>query len=247
MYITFMQTYMQINTTDKHIIYGTLDKAKKKSSVLIIFVHGLTGSQNEHIFFNGAKFFTARGVDTFRFDLYTSAKGGRKLQNCGISTHTKDLTSVIERFQNSYKKMVVVGHSLGGPVIMHAILKHISGTLLWDSTVSNAERRREDFVFHHSLNAYIIKWGVASLMSKKMISEWKRFPSPKDAIKKITVPVKIICAGNWKYVTAGKEYFKHANKPKEFAVIKGAGHNFDERGAEEALFKKSYAFIKKFI
>ncbi len=234
-------------TTDKYSIYGTLDTAQKKSSVLIVFVHGLTGSQNEHIFFNGAQFFTARGIDTFRFDFYTSARGGRKLQHCGISTHAKDLTSVVDRFQNTYKKIFVVGHSLGGLVIMSAKLKHINGALLWDSTTSNAERRREDFVFHKDLNVYIIKWGVSSLMSKKMVSEWKRFPAPKDAIKKITVPVKIICAGNWKYVKAAQEYFAYANDPKEFAVIQGATHNFDERGTEEALFKESYKFIKNFI
>lgn len=55
-----MQKEVRIKTTDKKTIFGTLDTPKGKSKGLIIFVHGLTGHHNEHIFFNAAKYFTKK-------------------------------------------------------------------------------------------------------------------------------------------------------------------------------------------
>lgn len=55
-----MQKEVRIKTTDKKTIFGTLDTPEGKSKGLIIFVHGLTGHRNEHIFFNAAKYFTKK-------------------------------------------------------------------------------------------------------------------------------------------------------------------------------------------
>ena len=57
-------------------------------------------------------------------------------------------------------------------------------------------------------------------------------------------PLKIIAAGNGILIDGAKRYFDQANKPKEFAVINGAGHSFNEDGAEEKLFKETLKFIK---
>ena len=48
-----MEKEIKIKTPDKHIIYGTLNTSKKNSNILLIFVHGLTGHRDEHIFYNG--------------------------------------------------------------------------------------------------------------------------------------------------------------------------------------------------
>ncbi len=50
----------------------------KKSAPLVVFVHGLTGNMNEHLFFNGARWFEKKGFATFRFNLYDWEKGREK-------------------------------------------------------------------------------------------------------------------------------------------------------------------------
>ena len=100
-----MEKEIKIKTQDKHLIYGTLN-FKVKSDELIIFVHGLTGNKNEHIFFNGSKFFNSNGYDTFRFDLYSDLNLGRTLLECTIDTHAEDVSTVLDYLAENIKKCI---------------------------------------------------------------------------------------------------------------------------------------------
>lgn len=80
-----------------------------------------------------------------------------------------------------------------------------------------------------------------------MIEEGKGLKDKEEkAIKTIKVPVKIINAGNSFLLDGGKRYFELANEPKEKVIIDGAGHTFDEDGAEEKLFSETISFIKRY-
>ena len=129
-----MEKLFQISTDDDHIIYGTLN-SKNESNSLIIFVHGFTGSQNEHIHFNGSKFFNEHGFDTFRFDLYSGEEKGRLLEETSLEIHSKDVNAVISIFENEYKNIFLIGHSLGGPVIGLSNLDTITSICLWDPSI----------------------------------------------------------------------------------------------------------------
>ncbi len=109
-----MEKQIHIETSDDHIIYGTLNFALKDSDKLIIFVHGLSGHQNEHIFYNAARFFPQNGFSTFRFDLYSGESKGRILSKTSIKDHVQDLDTIIQHFKSQFKHIVLVGHSLGG-------------------------------------------------------------------------------------------------------------------------------------
>ncbi|MEX2033185.1 MAG: alpha/beta fold hydrolase [Candidatus Colwellbacteria bacterium] len=241
-----MEKEIKIRTPDKHIIYGTLSLAKRKSSTLLVFVHGLTGHQNEHIFYNGARYFSERGINTFRFDLYTSEKGGRVLTKCGISTHAEDLNTVVKYFRKKFKKIFVAGHSLGGLTIQASNADLVDGIIFWDSARSLKGVKGAGFKFIKALDLYLIRWGTEILMGKKMNRERNNFPLPNEIMPRIHTPIKIIVAGKGTVIKTGRAYYKYANKPKEFAIVKGAGHNFNEEGVAEKLFAETYSFIKKF-
>ena len=241
-----MQKEVKIKTKDKKVVYGTLDTVAK-SKGLIIFVHGLGGHKNEHIFFNAVKYFNNKNYDTFRVDLYSGEKGSRTFSQSTLTTHNQDVDAVVNKFKNQYKNIFLIGHSLGGLSIIKANLKPIKGLILWDSTY-NLRKVIEDenAKFIKELNAYLVNWGMEILMGKEMVDEWIHFPSPKELAKNITIPIKVICAGKGKLIKAGKEYYINAAGPKEFALIKNAGHNFNEPNTAEDLYKETYSFIKKF-
>ena len=240
-----MEKEIKIKTPDKHIIYGTLNTSKKNSNILLIFVHGLTGHRDEHIFYNGAKFFDKNSIATFRFDLYTSNEKGRVLTNSTISTHASDINTVVDYFKKDFKKIFIAGHSLGGASVLKSNTTKIDGIILWDSSTKSSLKHLKDFIYNKNLNSYTVNWGTEFLIGKDMLDELKNFSSPKEIIPEIKKPLKVIVAGKGSLIKAGREYFKYSKNIKEFTVIKGAGHNFNEGNVEQELFKETLSFIKK--
>jgi predicted alpha/beta-fold hydrolase len=98
-----MEKNVKLKTGDGHVIHGTLNTGTKTSKILVIFVHGLTGHQHEHNFHTAASQFPKKGVDVFRFSLYTDEKGGRRLSACTIQTHAEDLNIVTKHFRKNTK------------------------------------------------------------------------------------------------------------------------------------------------
>ena len=240
-----MEKNILIETKDSHLIYGTLS-SKKKSKKLIILVHGLLGNKNEHIFYNGTKFFIKNGFDTFRFDLYNGRKGGRKLKECTLEIHSQDTSIVVNYFKRKYDKIFLVGHSYGGLTVMKSDLSSISGIILWDAASTTNTEWASAMEYVENLDAYLLSWGMDYIIGKHMFNESQKLPHPKELMSKINVPIKIICAQNSTLLKDGKIYYKYAKNPKEFTIIKNARHNFNEEGSEELLFKETLNFMKKY-
>jgi pimeloyl-ACP methyl ester carboxylesterase len=234
-----MEEYIEIPTEDNHIIYGTLNYSSRKTS-LIIFVHGLTGSQQEHHYYNAPAFFND-SFETFRFDFYPNRPKGRMLSECSISLHAKDLQLVIGHLKGKYKKIFLVGHSLGCPVILRANLKEISKIVLWDPTKGIKKIEDKNCAFIPSLDKYLLNWGKEMLVSQKMIDEWKESSNLESEIKKITVPCKFIFAGRHDILPAWLPIVKKSGLP--YTVIENATHVFVEEGAEKKLFELTKEFL----
>lgn len=249
-----MEKEIKIKTTDRKYIYGVLriprNSLRLNGKPLVVFVHGLTGHKNEHHFFNGARFFEKRGWPTFRFDLYGDEKRSRHLQNCTLETHAKDLDTVIDYFINKgAKKIFVAGHSYGGLTILMSKQQKYNAVALWDASYN-------PFTFFKDMKrisikkfaGYIEDWGIQFIIGEAMMREARKLTARKcdNIIRAISVPVKIIVAGKGVLVKVGQKYFKAANKPKEFKIIKSTTHVFDEDGAEEKLFQETYSWFSKF-
>ena len=240
-----MEKKIKIKTPDNFVIYGTYSSSKHKTGKIVIFVHGFTGHQNEHIFFNGAKYFNNKGFDSFRFDLYSYEKKSRPFKDTKISLHGKDIRVVIDYFKNKYKKIYLVGHSYVGTSLLFVGDNNVSGMTFWDA--SYIEPVLEDyFVYSKSLNSYILKDRIDYIVGKKFVEELKKFPDCGELISKIHVPVKFITAGEKGNGKSGKKYFSKANKPKESSSVAGASHCFDELGTEEKLFEETLKWFKKY-
>ncbi|PJE58563.1 MAG: hypothetical protein COU81_00030 [Candidatus Portnoybacteria bacterium CG10_big_fil_rev_8_21_14_0_10_36_7] len=155
-----METSIKIPTNDNHIIYATLNSHESKKNKLIIFVHGLTGSQNEHHYFNAVKFFCPKGYDTLRFNLYTSKPQARQLSECDISTHAKDINTVINFIKNDYTEIYLIGHSLGCPSIWNANISHAKKIIYWDPTKGMKSLEEKNATYNNVLGLYIFRGDI---------------------------------------------------------------------------------------
>lgn len=243
-----MEKKIKIKTSDNHVIYGVLNTKEKKSDTLAIFVHGLTGHPNEHTFYNAAQSFPKRGVDVFRFALYTGEKGGRKLSECTISTHASDLDKVVSYFRKKYKSIAVIGHSLGSPTILKSATSKVDVIVLWDpSYLKHGSSDAPKKVKVNGKELCLEEWGTEYLLNLAMYKEWNEFNGTKELplVSKLGKPLKIIAAGKGILVEGSKKYIEVAKKPKDLTIIKNASHTFDEEGVEEKLLKETLDWVKK--
>ncbi len=245
-YILTMEKEITIQTPDKKLIYGTLGNAKNKSEKLIIFIHGFTGNQNEHIFFNGSKFLTEKGFDTFRFNLYGWQKEARRFKEVKISLHGNDITTVVKHFRKKYKKVFVVGHSYGGTSLLFSDSSLIDGFVFWDASYISSADSREDLGYDKKVKKYIYDFGIEYFVGKEFIDELKNFPDCGRLIKEIHKPVLFVISGRKGNAKAGRKYFTVANKPKKLLNIKHADHCFDNWKDEEKLLEETYLWLNQF-
>jgi len=241
-----MEKAVVIPTFDGKKIYGILRGGFDKP--LLIFVHGFTGDMNKHLFFNAARFFEKKGFSTFRFNLYDWRKGARKLNECTLSLHGKDLDTVVDYFRKKgVKKIFVAGHSFGGVTVLLSQGQGFDAAILWDSSGDKDVHLKAKYV--KEIGKYLFEdgWAVNFTIGKAMYEENNKKLVPTELIKKIKVPIKVIIASAGEMTEEGKKLFNAAKKPKDIAAIEGATHNFDEDGAEEKLFEETYSWIKLFI
>lgn len=241
-----MEKELRIKTADQKFIYGTFTSSKKKSGTLIIFVHGFTGHQNEHIFFNGAKFFTEKGFDTFRFNLYAGEGGGvRHFRDTKLSLHGEDITTTIKYFREKYKKIYVVGHSYGGTSLLFVDQSIVDGFIFWDPSYIDSKDSTGHLKYNKHFDAYILNYGIEIIVGKGFIEELKNFPNCGLLINTINKPVLFVTAGRKGNSKAGIKYYNKANSPKKLINIKSADHNFNNWNDENMLFKKTYSWLKE--
>ena len=238
-----MQKAIKIKTKDNKIIFGTLDKKTESKKTLLIFVHGFTGNQNEHHYFNAVPFFTRKGFTTFRFNFYDKDQRSRQMPESSISTHVNDLETVYNHFTKKYKEIILVGHSLGASIILLSQMPGVSKIILWDPTSGFKNIQEKDAYFNQKLDKYIFNWGKAIIVGKSLVDEWQKLDIG-TLVKNINVPCKFIFAEKAYKYKSWKPFLKKIKTPYDSVVIKKASHTFVEEGVEEKLFSETLKWIQ---
>lgn len=240
-----MEKEIKIKIKEDLYIYGTLNTADKLSRKLVIFVHGFTGHANEHFLYNASRLFPQYGFDTFRFNLYWYEKDARKLTTVTVTDHVDDLKLVLDYFKKEYEQMYTIGHSLGGQVVVRAGGDNVTASVLWEPCRELFELN-SDLEYVQALDTYIEHSNVDMLIGKNFVEDAKKLPSVTIEVKNFGKPLKIIGAEKACASIDKELYFAHAQEPKEYYVIKGSGHTFDEMGTEETLFRETLTWLQKF-
>lgn len=237
----------KIKMGDGHFIYGSLVLPSKPAKKLVIFSHGLLGHQDQHIFFNGARYFRNKGIATFRFDLYSDKPKARHFEETTIQSYGKDLNEVAKSLRQQFAQIFLVGHSFGGTALLFTDPQLVDGYVFWDASYIDQAFSKgwdNEVVYDKKLGVFIADWGARHLIGKKLTDYIKDFPDCGKLIKKITKPKLFISAGkrgNWE---GCKKYLTRASLPKRLINIKGADHNFNRLVDEDKLLEETWKWIK---
>ena len=238
-----MEKEIKIKTKDKKLIYGTFLEGRKSSTRLVIFCHGFTGNSNEHILFNGASFFSEKGYDTFRFDLYGGHKNARHFETTSLALHGRDITTVVSHFKKQYKKIYLVGHSFGGPSIVLADTKLVDAIVLWDPSFILFKEEKKDLPRDKELDFHVTNWGMRIIIGDRFIEQLFSMTDYGTSVASVVRPTKVIVAGTGN--KNARQYMDHLKAPKSFIRVPNADHCFNNHKAEKRLFEETYEWIKK--
>ena len=236
------ETKMEIPTSDGKVIYGVKNSAASTDK-LIIFVHGLGGNIRAHQYHNAARFFPENGFDVLRISLYDRPENARKLHECSIDTHAEDIDTVVKSVQDSYEKIFLVGHSLGGPSIIYST-QDVTATVLWDPSIVLDPSQQLSWQEIKVGGDYYLKYGDWKIVSRKLHDQWAE--TNVSMLKRMNVPTKIIAAGAGPLVERWNQVLEEIPVPYEYHVIPDAGHGFDEWGADVELYAETLKYLETF-
>ena len=244
-----MEKELAIPTADGHRIHGVLNYEGKRPDKVVVFVHGLNGDILESKYKNASTLYPKKGFATFRFALYSGLPGARKLVKSTLKTHAKDLDRVVSKMRAAgFSQIYLVGHSYGAPSILLAKNKGVNGVVFWDGTTEDrlgkAKRLPSILGYVSSQKAYLLNWGTQFLVGKKMFEVEERMPKYSSLIGKLRAPLKVMLAGDGILADSWKSILGKKTPTRDWTVIPGASHNFEQEGKEEKLLAETLSWLQ---
>lgn len=219
-------------TSDGLKLHGWHIKAKDKSYGTILYLHGNAENISTHV--NNVLWLSLEGYDVFAFDYrgYGLSEGSPTLEGVHLDAQAA-LETVLSLPKMNMERIFVFGQSLGGAIAVYTVAtsphKSRIKALIIDSAFSGYRLiAREKFA------QFIITW----LFQYPLSFLFEDHYSPIQWIKEIApVPVLIMHGDKDKIVPVhhGFILYEKALNPKEFWVVKDAGHiqAFDLKGIRE--------------
>lgn len=241
-----MEMPFPINLPDGKQIHAILRRGEgiASSGRVVLFVHGLSGFKNEHIFFNGSRHFSARGFASLRFDFYDTLPNTRRLSETTLSTWATDLNAVISALSTRFSSVHIVGHSLGCPTILLANLARVSSLTFWEPSMHPKQVFGQARALCDGC-VVVMPSRVDFVLRPEVQAEAERIPPIEELLKPVRIPLQIITAGEAGVKIGRDQYLPHAVGPKEFHNIARANHTFDQDGAEQELFAHTLDWIQR--
>ena len=237
---------------DGHTLYGRINKADKPARKAVVLCHGLTGHMYEHQYMLARTFFTERGYDVIRFNFYGEEPDARRITDCTVALHAQDLQKLLQHYAPQYESLCVTGHSFGGLAVLMANSPHIAAASLWDGTfIPFAEDKNfsGQWSYNKDLGEYVVNWSpLTKVVGKKFYEETRTFTTERmeQWAKAFKRPVQVIAAGAFNdNVPYQKKMFETlASGKKEYTVIEGASHGFNEGDAVFKLLESTHRWFE---
>lgn len=239
-----MEKQLTIPTPDGKTIYGKL--RGDLSQPVVVFVHGLTGHMDEHLWYNGARFFEEHGYATYRFNQYDGEASARRLHETTIAQQATDLSSVLAYLHaHGAKQLFPMGHSYGGPTILKADQSQMTAAVLLDPTMRGTFHDYTALV--PDSPTHVLIWSMNIVIGEAMYEENTTLNSP-EWIKDFHKPTQVVVCGQGSgSIWPGADQTWRESLPAggEVTVLPDADHSFTIDGSLEQMFEKTLAFLQK--
>ena len=233
------------------VIYLHSEKSSKES--IVIMCHGFTGDKYEWgRYIEMAKKCNEEGFDGLIFDFTGSGENTR--EPVTVSKQFLDLESVYGWAKNEgYRKIAVLGLSLGGLTVLGANLPDVTAYVLWAPVTFLHTTNDQSSWFKDISNGPVeiptSGEGSPIIIDMSFVIEFGKF-RVKSALKKLDKPTLIVQGTIDESVPCEltKKAFRFIpeNKKNKFIEIEGAGHDFEGEHLKKFI-KESVDWLKKVL
>lgn len=245
------ENIISIEGQDNNKIYALHNNEGNKK--LVLHLHGMTHAPQFLLEVTSSEFFVAKGYDHCRPDFYASPEDSRHLENSSLSTHIKDIKSVLHHFKDAYDEIFVTAHSLSGLAMIIANPKGIKAMSLWDPStdVTNFWKSGPYLTPIPERKQYHLNYGRTFAISEEMVDEIKHYPDEhcQKLASQIKTPTQFVIPEESIFLASphtSPEVYKDKFKgPFELQRIDTANHGFSKPGNREPLFQKTLQFFNK--
>lgn len=240
-------------------VRGVLHLPSKRTDKAIIICHGFTGYKREPQIVNCCRALANRGYAALRFDFRGSGNSDNLFRNMSLSGEASDLEKAIAFMKSKgYRRIGLVGHSVGGSVVILADKKDVQAVVLWAPTISLKEiftrLYGKDRIHEIETKGWSpMSWdgkAIEFVVGKHFWNEVKtKYVNLVDNLVAINLP-KTIIAGtkdfDWKEESG--EIIGKINKTKiNMQWIKNSDHTFSKGEYEKQVIDLTSKFFKRWL
>lgn len=218
------------NNSKNQRLVGILEECDKNKIIIIIICHGMTANKDCNFIPPLSEFLHKNNFSILRFDFTGNGESDGELSEGTYTQEVDDLGRAIDFSEGlGYKKIIVMGHSMGGAVaIIRACRDKRINLLVAIAAVAYPGRERlvEKQKKELSENGYTFYWGKYKI-NKKFFEDASKYDITKY-VNKIKIPFLVI-HGDKDIIVDPKEardIYKNASQPKKLEMIKEAKHEF---------------------
>ncbi len=217
----------------------------------IIICHGFTSNKDRERHKQNAESLHKAGFAVIRFDF--GGCGESEEAPIVIGGQVQDLKSVIKFLNNKeYKKIAIVGESVGGLIDVKGYTNEIVTMVLWAPVTDKKDQRLEEFIIkknekvkEYNGNFIVYKKDGRKHTIPKEYFEERASVNQEEICRRVKCPVLIIHGNQDATVPLemSKRAIKFFSNDSKLEVLEGISHRFN--GHEKELIKPTVKWMKE--
>jgi len=232
---------------DGESLTGIFDDPKKPTDTCIIVCHGFASSKDFKLIWHISDAIAQSGLCSFRFDFSGCGESEGEFRDSSYVKQKHDLHSAIDFvMKKGYKKIVLVGHSMGGAVSLMTAANDKRVIAVVDlAAPSHPERdfvKKFNVAQHKDMEHYHFILGSKKYtLSKRFVEDISEAKIDK-AVKSLKIPLLFVHGTEDSVVghDQSQHLFEISSGKKKIEIIQGANHLFSKHMKEVSEIVSSW-------
>ena len=239
-------------------LVGILHEPKEKTDKVVIIANTFEGDKDyQPIIKDCANFLAMNKIAVLRFDFAGTGESEGDYKNATIFSEVEDLKSAIKFIENQgYKKIGLIGFSMGATVSIIAYNSKIKTLVLWSPLLNPKimHERYKKFEDEFTISKFIVK--ERRIDKKKvrigynLFKEWETL-NMQPFLETISSPVLTFIPGEDKEVCNREENLKMLkflqNSKNKIILVDGADHDYLDKEKAKKVILATRNWLRKWL